>query len=346
VRPELNAWLPVPGWSGDYEWQGAVPFEELVRSRNPSTGYIVTANNRIAGDDYEHYIALHYSPDYRARRIKDRLEKLDGATVEDMGAVHTEAVSIPAQIYTALLGKITPADKVASQALEKLKDWDGKMAANSIAPTVYSAMRLSLERTLLRHTLAGLADDALSAAGRGAPMHVAQLHSRFATAAQNGDTSLLPPDTDWNTAVAMALAEGVAFLQQTYGEDMSAWEWGKVHTTKPQHTLSVAFPEAASLLDPPTVPMSGDGDTPHSASYAASEPFDVTGTSVARYVFDLEDWSRSRWITPLGSSGHPGSPHYADQIQTWGARELVPMLYDWDRIEAQAESRRELDVGS
>ena len=91
VRPELNAWLPVPGWSGDYEWNGSVPFDELVRSRNPSAGYIVTANNRIAGDDYPHYIALHYSPDYRARRIKDRLEALDGATVDDMAAVHTEA---------------------------------------------------------------------------------------------------------------------------------------------------------------------------------------------------------------------------------------------------------------
>ena len=176
-------------------------------------------------------------------------------------------------------------------------------------------------------------------------MHVAQLHARFTTAAQNGDTSVLPPGTDWDGAISAALAEGVAFLQQTYGEDMDSWAWGKVHTTSPQHTLSVAFPEAAPLLAPPKVPMSGDGDTPHSASYASSEPFDVTGTSVARYVFDLEDWSRSRWITPLGSSGHPGSPHYTDQVSVWRARELIPMLYDWDQIEAEAESKQELETG-
>lgn len=342
VRPELNAWLPVPGWSGDYEWNGSVPFDELVRSRNPSAGYIVTANNRIAGDDYPHYIALHYSPDYRARRIKDRLEVLDGATVDDMAAVHTEAVSIPAQVYTALLVRVTPGDKASALALEKLKGWDGSMAANEIAPTVYSAFRLSLERALINHNLQDLANDALSASGRGAPMHVAQLRARFTAAAQNGDTSVLPPNTDWNLALTMALTEGVAFLQQEYGEDMDSWEWGKVHTTNPKHTLSVAFPESALLLDPPVVPMSGDGDTPHSAGYDASEPFDVTGTSVARYVFDLKDWSRSRWITPLGSSGHPGSPHYTDQVTAWGQRDLVPMLYDWDRIEAEAESRQQL----
>ena len=92
VRPALNGWLPVPGWSGEYEWDGFVPFEELVRSKNPDTGYIVTANNRIAPDDYPHYIALHYAPEYRARRIKDRVEKLDAATVEDMAGIHAEII--------------------------------------------------------------------------------------------------------------------------------------------------------------------------------------------------------------------------------------------------------------
>ncbi len=342
VRPELNAWLPVPGWSGDYEWQGSVPFEELVRSRNPEKGYIVTANNRIASDNYEHYIALHYSPDYRARRIKDRLEKLDKATVQDMAMIHMEAVSIPAQIYAGLLRGIKPINNASALALEKLSGWKGDMSLDLAAPTIYSAFRLSLERMLLRHHLAGLADEALSASGRGAPMHVTQLHAWFATAAEKGDTSVLPPGTDWDAAIGTALAEGVAFLRQEYGEDMDLWIWGKVHTTSPRHTLSDAFPNTSTLLDPPRVPMSGDGDTPHSASYDPSHPFDVTGTSVARYVFDLKDWSRSQWITPLGSSGHPGSPHYANQVPIWSRGALLPMLYDWDRIKIEAGSRQEL----
>ena len=56
VRSMANAWLPVPGWTGEHEWRGYVPFEELARSRNPETGYIVTANNKIVGDDYPQYI--------------------------------------------------------------------------------------------------------------------------------------------------------------------------------------------------------------------------------------------------------------------------------------------------
>ncbi|MDP3062291.1 MAG: penicillin acylase family protein, partial [Chloroflexota bacterium] len=35
VRSMANAWLPVPGWTGEHEWQGYIPFEEMPRSRNP-----------------------------------------------------------------------------------------------------------------------------------------------------------------------------------------------------------------------------------------------------------------------------------------------------------------------
>jgi penicillin amidase len=46
---------------------------------------------------------------------------------------------------------------------------------------------------------------------------------------------------------------------------------------------------------------------------------------------------------PLGSSGHPGSPHYADQAATWGEVHLLPMRYEWTQIRADAESQQTLE---
>jgi penicillin amidase len=94
LRTMANAWLPVPGWTGEHEWQGYIPFEALARSRNPDTGYIVTANNRIVGEDFPYYIALDFAPDYRARRILERVKGMSGASVDDMASVHAERVSI------------------------------------------------------------------------------------------------------------------------------------------------------------------------------------------------------------------------------------------------------------
>ena len=58
--------------------------------------------------------------------------------------------------------------------------------------------------------------------------------------------------------------------------------------------------------------------------------FEITGTSVARYVWDTADWDNSRWIVPLGASGHAASPHYADQGPIWADVDLVPALYSRD----------------
>jgi penicillin amidase len=153
---------------------------------------------------------------------------------------------------------------------------------------------------------------------------------------------MLPPGSTWLSIASTALEEGLAYLNERFGENTSNWTWGLVHQTRPQHTLSGAFPSLAAVLDPPSFPLGGDGDTPLSGGYSPTDPFTITGTSAARYVFDLGDWNDSVWTVPLGSSGHPGSPHYADQAQTWRKIELTPMLYDWDLIASSAESRQKL----
>ena len=342
VRSMANAWLPVPGWTGDHEWEGFVPFEELVRSRNPETGYIVTANNRIVGNDYPHYIGLDFAPEFRACRITDRLEEMDEATVDDMAAIHAEGVSIPGRTYARLLAQVEPLDDYFARAIEALSGWDGTMDRDAVVPTIYSAFRLELDRTLLVHLLGPLADEALGATGRGAPMQLTQLRALWVRMADEGDASMLSPGDDWRSLMARALADGVAGLRLRLGDDIGSWKWDRVHFTRPEHTLSASFPEAAPLLDPPPVPMGGDGDTPHAASYHPSDPFTVTSTSVARYVFDTADWDNSAWVVPLGASGHPGSAHYADQAPIWADVQLIPMPYDWDRIAASAESQQEL----
>ncbi len=57
----------------------------------------------------------------------------------------------------------------------------------------------------------------------------------------------------------------------------------------------------------------------------------------------VADWDQSGWTVPLGASGHPGSPHFADQITAWSEQRLSPMLYSWPRIEANAEGRQRLE---
>ena len=268
IRADRNAWLPAPGWDGQHEWQGYIPFEELARSRNPENGFIVTANNRIVDKDYPYYISLDSAPEYRARRIFQRLHDIEEATVEDMAAVHAERVSIPAQIFQPIVAEAEPLDGPSGSAKELLASWDCSMDADAVAPTLFAAFHIELTRLVVGNLVGPLADEMLGAQGRGAPNHLRHLSTRMNTAAENRDASMLPPGETWQSVAAKALSQGVEQLRRDHGPDMGGWTWGRVHRTRPQHTLSPSFPDLAELLDPPSLPVGGGLDTPQAGSYS------------------------------------------------------------------------------
>jgi penicillin amidase len=344
VRSSANGWLPVPGWTGEHEWQGYIPFDEMPRSVNPEQQYIATANNKPVDDDYPHYISVEFTPGFRARRVTKGLLALDHPDASAMAKVHAERISIPALAYLSMIDQVEPQDALSASAKERLLSWSGHMDADRVEPTIYSAFRDALLKEVLHHNLGHkLGELAWSPDGRGLGGFIARLKSRLSAMVEEGDHSLLPTGKSWPDVVSDALAKGVADLKERLGDNMDEWRWDRLHQARPRHTLSEGFPELAQLLDPPPIPMSGDGDTPLAGSYAAANPATVTGLSVARYVYDMSDWNNSLWTVPLGSSGHPGSHHYHDQSETWRKVELVPMEYDWEHIVAHSETQQRLE---
>jgi penicillin amidase len=348
IRPKENAWLPVPGWSGEYEWTGTVPFDEMPRARTPEQGFIATANQRIIPADFPHYISADWSPPYRGARVNARLRPMTSATPADMTSVHADKLSIPSAAFVELARALTPHDAASAEARDRLLAWDRVMGPSDVPPTIYAVWREQISAAILSGPLFA---PLVTAGGTwelqpSQSMPLAQrLRNVIYGLMKARDEAVLPPGETWESVGASALAKAIAWLTDTLGPDQAGWEWGKIHRTRPRHPLSAVFPELAELLDPPSVGVGGDGDTPQAASYACADGTDYTlaGTSVTRYCFDLSDWDNSGWVSPLGASGHPGSPHYADQIPAWAEQRLHPMLYSWDKIEATAESRQRLE---
>ena len=344
IRGEANGWTPVPGWSGEYEWAGYIPHGELPRAINPETGYAVTCNQRVAGPDYPYYVGLYFNSDHRARRVRQHLIELapGTATVDDMARIHADRISIPAQALTRALAEIESWDERSARALALLREWDGSIDRERVEPTIYASVRACLVRRIAADWLGSMAEEALARAA-GGDAHVRLLALEVDRALARGDVSVLPPGyNDWQEALTDALREALADLTAELGEELQSWQWGRVHHTRPQHPLSSVFPEAARHLDPPGLATHGDGDTPLAGSFGLGGPFVGNGVSVNRYIFDPSDWSRSRWIVPLGASGHPASPHWADQARAWADVEYIPQLWDWDQIATEAKSRQEL----
>ena len=346
IRPRVNGWLPVPGWSGEHEWEGDIPFDELPRSINPPEGYIATANNKPVGDDYPHYIAVDFTPEFRVRGVTNGMRALSSPGASDMASVHAYRISQPALAYLSLLPGVEPGNSLAAIARERLLVWDGSMDANRIQPTIYSAMRDALLKEVIdRNLTAELAHDAWHPADRGLGSFGNRLKARMVELIKDDDRSLLADGDSWPDAISRALTKGVASLFVQLGDDPEAWVWDRIHRAVPRHTLSAANPELNGLLDPPAIPHAGDGDTPLQGGYSPATFATVTSLSVARYSYDTANWDNSLWVVPLGSSGHPGSPHYYDQSETWRRVEMVPMRWDWDGIIANCESHQTLQPG-
>ena len=210
------------------------------------------------------------------------------------------------------------------------------MDAGSVAASSYHALRRAMTAILARRS-------GLSAAARHSWNEVpppvlpdSQLWWTLPTLLREDDASLLGGWT-WADVTAAALAEAASGL--------APQPWGMVHQPRFRHPLSAMMPGVAALLDPPSLPVGGDGDTVLATGLVPSAGPAATYGALSRYVFDVGDWENSRWVVFHGASGHPGSPHYADQNAPWSACRMVPMRYNWDGIAAAAETTQFLVPG-
>ena len=334
-RIRANGWLTVPGWDPAHAWNGWISHEDMPCVIDPAEGLIVTANNRVAADDHPDYLCTDCHPPYRAARIMQLLREGKAFAVSDAAAIHADTASPTASLFIARLARLPTHPNAKAEALRRrILDWDGFMDAASRSATDYNAFRRSLTKIVAaRSGLEKATAHSFANVAPGISPH-GQIWWVIPTLLRNDDTCLLA-GRSWSETLADALAMAA--------ENESDGAWGIVHQPRFTHALSAHFPAAAELLNPPSRPIGGDGDTVQANGLIPAIGPRATYGALSRYVFDVGGWDNSRWVVFHGTSGHPGSPHYADQNAPWSACEMVPMIYDWQRIVAEGKSTQLLE---
>jgi penicillin amidase len=330
LRPVENLLAPVSAADARLAWQGFIPFEEWPTSLDPSDGVIVTANNRVVGSDYPHPIAVVFAAEHRARRIWNLLTAPDAprAAVE-MARVHLDVQPGPTGQFRRRLDVLPAATPAEKAAREVLADWDGRLDAESPAPLIYNTWRQALTRRVWELFLGpSLTRDVDAPPDAGAAATFGRLRARILDLWDADDRSLLPPSATWDGLAAEAFHAAVRQLTEQYGANIDNWRWGAAHRVAARHPLADQGVDGLPVID---AALPGDSDTVRAASYGPLG-FGVTGSSVARYVFDLGDWDRSLWIIPGGVQEI--GPHALDQLPGWLAGEPAPMWYSRAAVEA------------
>jgi penicillin G amidase len=320
--------LPKPGWSGEFEWDGTVPYEELPEEIDPERGYLITANNRIVGDEYPHHITSDWLDGYRARRIEELLRASDEHDVEGFEAMQSDNLSIPGLEVARRLGRLAPSGQRELSALERLRSWDGRLDPDSIAGSIYQAFLLRLAREVARAAIGDrdLSERWLDRADNGFTPHVTspwRWHSHLLKLWEEGDEELI--GRPWDDLVLEALAGALDDLSDRFGPDPAGWRWGDVHEMEFPHPLGEANPLLRRLLNR-RLKAGGAQETVSQIAYDPNDPYRAVWAPSWRLVADPTDPGRSRWQMFTGQSGHPASRHYDDLQADWLDGRTQPLL--------------------
>jgi len=121
--------------------------------------------------------------------------------------------------------------------------------------------------------------------------------------------------------------------------------WGKVHQVSFDHPLA-RFPvigkQVSDSWSRGPFAVSGDGVTVNTQAWSERRPFAVTSIPAMRFVAEVGNWDETVLVLPVGQSGRPWSPHYADQISSWTHVETVRFPFSRDAVERAAAARLEL----
>lgn len=333
IRKKGDGRLSVPGWTGEYDWTGVVPFEELPHMLDPPSGHFVNANDKVTPPDYPYLVTADgYEWPYRARRIETLLGTRPKASVDMFAGMQADIISLAARDLLPRMTDIEPTTQEARAMLDRLKRWDGAMDRRRPEPLVFAAWLRELDRGLFADKLG---DDLQAFWGErtgfieGLTETILTKHPAWC--AKAGEQ---PKTGDCRARLAEAFERALAWLAERYGRDPERWRWGDAHRAQFVDRTLDRIPVIGRLVNL-RLPADGGNDTINRGAFAVANeraPFaDVHGAGY-RAIYDLADIWHSRFMIATGQSGNPFSRHFTDFARRWRDVEYLTITGNRDEL--------------
>lgn len=343
LRRQGNGTLPVPGWSSEYDWTGFIPFDELPYVYNPESGFIATANNQANPRDYPHLITTEWDYGQRAARIVEMIQnapgKIDANYIQSM---HGDSKSLNAEALVPVLLSVNLDPELASIRDQYLTSWDYQERADSVPAAIFEAFWWEL----LMHTFSDdLPADYLPAGG-----------SRWYAVMRN---LIQQPDSSWwddkstgdkietrDDMFAKAFAKAIKCKEciDKFGNDISKWKWGELHTAVFRNaTLGKSgISLIEDLFNRGSFVTGGGKSIVNATGWTVGESFEVDWLPSEREIVDLSDLNNSLAIHTTGQSGHAYHEHYDDMAPLWAGVGYYPMWWDQESVIQDSEGHLKL----
>jgi len=306
------------------EWQGYVPFDALPSALNPGRGYVASANERVAADDYPYQLHGAWGSGFRAERIHQALGNRADVDRAYVIALQNDLKSRRAERLCPRLvehfSESSEADVEQVRAI--LSTWDYRYTLDSVAPTIFETlMDVWQERVILEYFPARLST--LLHTQTGVPSRLIE----------HGDLEWFKEE-DVHAELVAAAAYAMQQVHARFGSNPAGWQWGTVHRAHWRHPLS-----DADRRDFDIGPRPVDGGIETLRNTGLGQPgFSAASGAEYRLVVDFAEPQTFLAVQNIGNSGEPGHPHYADQFEDWLAGRYHTMSLRRADVERDLES--------
>lgn len=329
VRDRGDGSVPAIGWTGENEWKGFIPFDDLPHSFNPPSGYVIRVNTAPPDPDYPYLLTTDWVEPYRLDRIREVIDDSERMTEKDHATLQADTISLFARrALPLLLPLVTPGNAGTRSAVDLLSKWDCNAAGQSAAAAIFCAWTLELPRAMLERELS--AD--LMASYEAWPSWA----FRFMLDAVTKKTR---SDCDPAQAAQAALQKALSTLRRKLGNDIASWRWDRVHRAvfphSPLNTKRWLRPFFSY-----SVPIGGDWSTVNLGGIIPASPFDQRNIAGYRQIIDMSGPGGS-FIHASRQCGHFLARRF-DYMRDWAAVSYRPMRVERAVVEQDAAGTLQL----
>ena len=330
---------PQIGWLSENDWQGYVPFEELPYTVNPSSGYIITANQSVHPDQpWPNYYARGYRAEAIERVINQYL--VEKITIDDM-----EAMQINNYDYSAayILPYVFNNVYIDSTVLTLMKEWaisdsQFEMNIDSVGASAWAVFYKTLasqtfEELVVKDNLGN--EISLQPGNSDSTSEVFREMMKDPNHVLWDDINT-PEKENFTDILERSLSIADALIVELFDtSDSDKWTWGKLHTiTYPTNFLGEAgISILTSLVNVGPVESGGSSFAINSTDWGFGNNFEIGSYPSMRMVIDLSNLDNSRTVLPSGQSGHVMSKYYDDQVENWITNDMYPLYFSRKVVE-------------
>jgi penicillin G amidase len=294
----------------------------MPHAYDPPTGILATANGRVTPDGYKYSISTEWDAPWRTDRIYRVLESGKKFAPADMLALQMDVSStydrFCADKFVYAVDHAANASDRAKRAADILRDWDGRMSADSAAPTIETRARQELLRLLLEPKLGAPPSDSTAGTLSWKSYHWSMASVWLENVLTKQPARWLPPGySDYEALLATAVENSVKQTHASGGSttaseapsDLNQWKWGKYYPVEIDHLVLGQLPIIGRFTGPGFHALSGSNYTVKAVGrgFGPSE----------RMTLNFANFDESTMNLVTGESGIFLSPYYLDQWKAW-----------------------------